>query len=147
VIRDASRDAQQPGFDPYSQDDDSRKCQPASSHKTRPADPNPLGSAKWLNHGPRSARARKNPVVAHAEPDGSRESGVYQASFVIVATLAAQRKEPHPEQKRKRGRSDKGNRMTLDDGYGSHHKGARRCLQRYRYPERSSQEVDWRLQG
>ena len=93
--------------------------QPASSHKTRPADPDPLGSVKWLNHGPRSERARKNPVVAYAEPDGSREAAVYQASFVIVATLAAERKEPHPEQKRKRGGSDEGNRMILDDGYAT----------------------------
>ena len=37
-------------------------------------------------------RTEKHPVVAHAEPGGPREAGVYQASFVIVATLAAQRK-------------------------------------------------------
>ena len=57
--------------------------------------------------------------MACAEPDGSREAGAYQASFVILATLAAQRKEPHPEQKRKRGGNDEGNRMTLDDGYAT----------------------------
>ena len=44
---------------------------------------------------------------------------MYQASFVVVATLAAQRKEPHPKHKRKRGESDKGNRMTLEDGYAT----------------------------
>ena len=68
---------------------------------------------------PALAKARKNPVVAYAEPDGSREAGVYQASFVIVATLAAQRRASHSEQKRKRGRSDKGTRMILDDGYAT----------------------------
>jgi len=92
---------------------------PASSHKTRPADPDPLGSVKWLNHDSLSARAQKNPIVAYAEPDGSREAGVYQASFVIVATLAAQHKDPLPKRKRKRNGSDEGNRMTLDDGYAT----------------------------
>jgi hypothetical protein len=94
-------------------------CQQASSHKTRPADTDPLGSVKWLNHDPRSARARKSPVVTDAEADGSKEAGVYQASFAIVATLAAQRRTPHPGQERKRGRSDEGNRMILDDGYAT----------------------------
>ena len=44
---------------------------------------------------------------------------MYQASLVIVATLAAQRKETPPERKRKRDGSDEGNRMTLDDGYAT----------------------------
>ena len=44
---------------------------------------------------------------------------MYEASFVIVATLAAYRKEPYSEQKRKRGGNDEGNRMTLDDGYAT----------------------------
>ena len=56
--------------------------------------------------------------MAYTEPD-AREAAVYQASFVIVATLAAQRKEAHPEQKRKRGGSNEGNRMILDDGYAT----------------------------
>jgi hypothetical protein len=93
--------------------------QPSSSHKSRPADPNPLGSVKWLNHNPRSVRARKNQVVAYAQPDGSGEAGVYQASFVIVATLAAQRKESPSDLKRKRDGSDEGTRMALDDGYAT----------------------------
>ena len=58
-------------------------------------------------------------MVAYAERDGSREAGVYQASFVIVTTLAAQRRASYPGQKRKRGRSDEGTRMILDDGYAT----------------------------
>jgi len=87
--------------------------------KTRPIDPDPLKSVKWLNHSPHSARAQKNPVVAYTEPNDLREAGVYQASFVIVATLTTQRKGPPPGQKRKRDRGDEGNRMILNDGYAT----------------------------
>jgi hypothetical protein len=55
--------------------------------------------------------------MAYIEPDDSREAGVYQASFVIVATLTVQRKEAPPRRKRKRDRGDKGNRIILNDRY------------------------------
>ena len=79
VIADSQEDESELFDDSCKQPDAQNLCTiPDSHHKTRPADPDPLGSVKWLNHGPRSPRARKNPVVAHAEPDGSREAGVYQ---------------------------------------------------------------------